>query len=1071
MTRYHVAPCIVLVLVAGGIGFAQTDTGVIGGAVTDQTRAAVPRAEVTARNSNTGTIFRAISNESGNYVIPALPPGRYEVSTTAKGFARTVVSDVVVNVQSRLELNLMLKLGDVAESVQVTAESAALDSQTSSLGQVIENKLVATLPLNGRNYSQLAVLTAGATPNWGGSRAADGFNINGNRTFQNVYLIDGIDNNNYILGVDTNTAQAIRPSVDAIQEFKVETADYSAEFGHAAGGVISVSIKPGTNAFHGSAFEFLRNDKLDANNFFSNRVGAKRPPLRQNQFGGTAGGPVIRNRTFFFASYQGTRYRIPSTVITTVPTGAAVRGNFGSTAIFDPLNVVAGRRQPFATNTIPDNRLDPVARRLAALYPQPNLPGAVNNYAGTVANNDNQDQTDLRVDHRVTAADNMFVRYSRFVQTAGSSSLFGLPGNGNTPFRQTPRAYSVVLNETHIFTPSLVNEFRAGYTFNSSDMLVLAPASLYEEFGIKGVPPYSGLTGLPNFNITGFAPLGDRAFTPNPKVAQVRQFIDNATWVKGNHTLKFGAEIRFTENFAGGAQTARGQFYFNGQFTSAVPGQGAGSGLADLLLGQTNNANLATVFRVDLRNRYYGYFLNDNWKLNRKLTLNLGLRWELQSPYWEHHDRMTNFDLDPRSTTYGTFVNATGTGIRSRTFSDRDLNNFAPRVGLAWELNSGTVIRAAAGIFYGGYGYAAPGAMPTLNPPYTISLGFPTASTAAVSNVVLGAGFAPGVLDPKNVVNPAAVAVPGRNPLPEVYQWNIGIQRRLPGANVLSIAYVGSGSSYLPGFIDVNDPPPGPGAINARRPFPAIGAITLVSPFAHSTYHSLQTKVERRFTNGLSLLSSYTWGHSIDNSKNGEDSGPGGGPEKPQNPRDTNAERSSSNIDIRHRWVTSIIYEPRLDRLASARLTRALAGGWQFGGIFVASTGPGLVPGVSTNPANTTGPLRPNRLRDGNLPRDQRNVDGWFDPAAFAIPAAFTYGNSGRYVLRAPGLVNLDAVFARNFQVTERARVEFRAELFNLTNSVHFGSPSITIGLPQAGRITSTRSPNRQVQLGLRVVF
>ncbi len=1057
--------------------FAQTDTGVITGVVTDATGAAVPGAQIAARNQDTGLSYTGASNESGVYVISALPRGAYELTVSAKGFAQATRRNVVVHVQARVQIDFALKVGEVTEVIQVTAETPLLESQTSSVGQVVENKTIMTLPLNGRNYSQLAVLAPGATPN-PGSRATDGFSINGNRTFQNVFLVDGVDNNNYILGVDTNSTQALRPSIDAIQEFKLETANYSAEFGRAAGGVISVSIKSGTNEVHGSAFEFLRNNELDANNFFSNRAGRDRPPLRLNQFGATVGGPVLRNRTFFFLSYQGLRIREPVSMTSTVPTGQAARGVFGSSVIYDPLRVVEGTRQPFPNNTIPESRIDPVGRKLAALYPAANQAGAVNNFFANVGNGAREDQGDLRVDHRLGASDSLFVRFSKTSRENTRGGLFPPPANGGNGFNefpliQRPEAYSVVLNETHIFSASLVNEFRAGYTRNASDQLSPAPAPLYEEIGIKGVPMFTGLTGLPTVNVTGFSQLGDRTYAPNPKLTQVRQFIDNVSWLRGNHSLKFGLDARFTQNFAGTSHTARGSLSFNGQFTSQVPGRGAGPALADLLLGQTSSAQLTTLLQGDFRNRFYGYFLNDTWRATRKLTLNLGLRYELQSPPWEHNNNQSNVNLDPRNATYGTLVRASGSSILSRTFSRRDTNNWAPRLGFAYQLDAKTVLRGSAGIFYGSWGYQAIAQMCPANVPHFVNITFPSSTTAAVSSLVLSSGFRAGALDPRNAQNPVGTAMLPNFPVPEIYQWNFSLQREMPGASVLSAAYVGSGSSYLSGILDVNDPFPGPGAVNARRPFPTFGGINLNSAFAHATYHSLQAKLEKRFSGGLSLLSGYTWSHGLDNSINGEDNAAGS--TNPQNPRDTRAERSSSATDVRHRFVTSAIYELPLGRgghwLGGSAAGRALLGGWQVAGIVVAASGVPMTPTVSPNPANTTGPARPDRLRDGNLPRPERTVDRWFDSAAFAPATSFTFGNSGRHVLVAPGLVNLDALAGRNFRITESKRLEFRAEFFNFTNSVHFARPNLTVNLAQSGRITATQAPNRQVQFGLRLVF
>ena len=1058
---------IVLLTVTGTTGWAQTGTGTITGSIMDPKGRAVAGARVQARNQATNLEFTCPTDIEGTCVLSALSPGTYEVTVTAPGFARAVRPDVAVAIQSRVGLSFTLAVGELSQTITVTDDPPLLETQTSSVGQGVDSRSLTALPLIGRNYSQLAVLGPGATPN-SGSRAADGFSLNGSRTFQNVYLIDGIDNNNYILGVDTNSTQAMRPSVDAIQEFRVETSNYSAEFGRAAGGVISVSTKSGTNALHGSAFEFLRNDRLDANDYFANRTSRPRPASRRNLFGGTLGGPLVRNRTFLFASYEGLRGKEAQTVTTTVPAGQQASGDFGGKAIYDPLNVVNGVRQAFPGNRIPDDRIDAVARKLAALYPSPNLAGTANNYAANVAVTNREDAGDLRGDHRFSDRDAAFVRFSKADREISRGSVFTPPGNGGAgglndfPSVQTSRAQSLALSETHIISASQVNEFRAGYTRNASDVNSPAPASLYAQFGILGVPQFDGLTGLPAFLVTGYSTLGDRTFAPNPKLTQVRQIMDNATWVRGRHTLRFGADARFTQNFAGTSSGARGLFTFNGQFTSQTPGQGSGDALADLLLGQTSAATLTTKLQGDFRNRYYGLFANDTWRASRKLTLNLGLRYELQSPPWEHNNNQYDFDLAT-----GTMTRASGTGILSRTFSRRDWNNFAPRLGFAYQLDSKTVLRGAAGVFYGSWGYQAIAQTGAANPPNFISVTFPSASTAGRSALVLAGGFPEGTLDPANLRNPAAVSLPAGLQVPQVYQWNFGGERQTAGDVVLSVAYVGAGSSWLPGYIDVNDPPPGPGAINPRRPYPAYGTIILNSGFAHSTYHSLQAKADKRFSRGLSLLSSYTWSHSIDNSVSGEDTG--NGSTFPQNPADTRAEKAASGIDVRHRWVTSFVYETPRWR---SRGWRLVAGNWRIGGILTVMTGLPFTPAITPNPANTTGPVRPDRIADGNLPRGSRGVDRWFDVGAFVAQSGFAYGNCGRDVLRAPGLAGFDGMLARVFPLREALKLELRGEFFNLTNTAHFAKPDANIGIPQqAGKITATVSPNRRVQVAARIVF
>ncbi|MBI1748884.1 MAG: TonB-dependent receptor [Acidobacteria bacterium] len=1047
-------------------GLVLAQEGTITGRITDPQGGVIPGVTLTATSVGKGVKVTTRTNHEGLYTFPFLQPGNYQLTTDMPGFKPVVRSGLKLDVQQVARIDFVLEIGTPDQEVTVEANTPRLERETSSVGQVVENKTVVTLPLNGRNYSQLALLAPGAVPN-PTPGATDGLSLNGSRAYQTSFLIDGVENNNYILGSSNDSTQAFRPSIDAIQEFKVETANYSAEFGHAAGGVINVSIKSGTNEFHGAAFEFLRNDKLDANNFFSNRTGLKRPPLRYNQLGGTIGGPVLRHHTFFFASYQGTRIRRPDTVITTVPTPDMVRGHFGRVAIYDPLN-----RQPFPNSVIPESRMDAVGRRLVALYPAPNLPGAVNNYVSNVSNKDDRGQYDLRVDHRIGTKDSLFVRYGRSSLAFSQGSVFGPPGNGGAGLFQFPalrpsKAYAVGLSETHIFSSTLVNEARAAYTRIDSDQQSPATKPLYEEYGIRGVPQFPGLTGLPMILVTGFSSLGDATFTPNPRWSHWLQLSDGLSWIRGKHTLKLGGDLRLRTNSGRSGQLARGSFTFNGQFTA--------SAVADLLLGQTSSATLTTTLPLDLRDDYYGFFIHDTWRLSRRLTLNLGLRHELQTPMWERHNRMSNFDLDPRSPTYGQLAPARDGSIRSRAFANLDKRNFAPRIGFAYSVDPKTVVRGALGIFYGGFGWYNVARSQAANLPYFVNITVPSPRTAPLSYLVLAEGFPPGILDPRNARNPAVTALAPNFQTPQIYQWNVCLERESVGDTVLSLAYVGSSSSRLRGFNDINAPEPGPGPINSRRPFPTLGIIGLQASFVHATYHSMQAKLERRFNRGFSLLSSYTWSHSIDNSTDLESDAFGTGTTIPQNPNNIRAEKASSAMDVRHRFTSSLIYDLPFGRrggwTGDSAVIRAVLGGWQLGGIFVAQSGAPMTPIVNPNLSDTTTPIRPDRVRDGNLPRGARSIDRWFDPSAFAPPARYTFGNSGRAVLRAPGLVNLDLLLGRNFQITETKRLELRGESFNLTNSAHFGRPDITINQPQAGRITSTQIPNRQVQIGLRFVF
>ena len=1057
---------------------ASAQTAQLTGIITDINSAVIAGAQVTLTNLDTGLARKAVTNADGHYSLPFVPPGNYRLHLFSSGFKSVTREKVRINVDQAVRIDFTLEIGALTEIINITGNGPPLELETSSIGHVIENKTIVTLPLNGRNYSQLALLIPGVTPNRL-TQAADGFSLNGNRTTQNKFLVDGLDNNNYLLGLTTGSTQAVHPSVDAIEEFKVESANYSAQYGQAAGGVISVAIKSGTNNFHGSAFEFLRNEKLDANDFFANRAGLERGPLRFNQFGGTLGGPVWRNRTFFFASYQGTRKHTSNASVITVPTPEQVRGNFGAIDIYDPTNVTGGNRHQFANNVIPEVRMDPVGRQIAALYPAPNQPGLVNNYASLVPKTEAADQYDFRGDHNFSERDKLFARFSKQDGDLLLGSICPSPGNcGNNatfPIIEVYDSLSAVAGHTHVFSLNGVNELRLGYSNNKSNGQSHAERPLFDEFGIRGVPQLSSLTGLPFFTVGNYSALGDSNATPQSREAKVIQVNDSFSYLRGRHTTNFGGEYWRLSTFGVTDVLTRSSFNFNGQFTSRTPGQGTGNAVADLLLGLTSSASISTRQMGTFLADYYGGYFNDTWKVSPKLTVNLGLRYELQTRYREKDNRQAFFDYTPGTPTYGTLVQARDGGHREQTFSEPDKNNFAPRVGLAWQLNQKTVVRGAFGIFYSGLGFHAATNSSLRNPPHFVSITINSPTTAANTILKLSDGFPADALNPARAVNQNLYGLPQDFPQAEIYQGNVNVQREMDGSMVLSVAYVGSGTARLRGTNNINAPKPGAGPVPPRRLFPSFATIEILSAFAHSTYHSLQTKVERRFQSGFSLLSSYTWSHAIDNSTDVESVGTSIGVIFPQDPFNTNAEKATSEFDIKHRFVTSFVYDLPFARadgwLGGSKFARAVFGGFEISGIFVAQTGQPVNPLVAGNPANTTGPVRPDRLSDGRLARDERNVDRWFDPAAFAVPAPFTYGNSGRNVLRGPGLVNLDFLIARNFHLKDTMRLELRGEFFNLTNTAHFARPNATIGSPEAGTITATATPNRQVQIGLRLVF
>ncbi|MGA7521308.1 MAG: TonB-dependent receptor [Acidobacteriaceae bacterium] len=1077
-----VAVC--LIVVGSRVAFGQAAE--LQGRVADSSGAVVPDASVTVTNNATGVTVKSKTNGDGQYTVPFLQPGDYTIVVEHAGFVTVRRMGVHLEVDQKAGIDFELKPGGETQTVEVTSEAPLLQTQSASTGETIGTKTIVTMPLNGRDYTQLVTLSAGASKN-SYSRAGNGFSLNGSQTFENTMLINGIDNNDYILGADSANINAITPSIDAIQEFKVETSNYSAEYGRSAGGIVSVSIKSGTNAVHGDAFEFLRNTVLDANDFFANRAGKPRTPLHRNQFGGTIGGPILRNHSFFFVGYEGQRQTSDQAGFTTVPIGQEATGNFGSIPIYNPADVVNGQRQEFQSNTIPSRQLDPVGLKLAALYPAPNYPsvanpGAVNNYAYTQGLTSNFDRIDSRFDEQIGSHDSAYVSFNRGTVFTETGSVFAPPGNGNPvgagqttgPFTQPIHAYTIMGSETHIFTANLVNEFRLGYTHNDSNQLPLSSQPLFQQFGINGIPPSPGLTGLPFFSITGFSTLGDRTFAPNPKLVQVSQGNDTLSWAKGKHTITMGGEMLFTHNYAGTSDVQRGYLVFTGQFTSQTPGVGTGSALADLLIGQTQSATLSTALQGRLRSTYMGAFVNDSWRVAPKLTLNLGLRYDLQTPMSERDNRMSNFVLDSSSPQYGTLVQAKNGSTVDRTFSNLDTTDFAPRVGISYQATPKTVVRGGFGIFYGGLGFQAIAQAGSANPPYFFSVPVVSATNAATSSLVLQKGFPSGFLNPASVVNPSLYSQARNYPMPAEDEWNVAVEHELPFNSALTVTYVGNSTSHIMGDNDVNAPPPGPGAVAARRPFPGYGEIVYQGDYDHSTYHALQVGFTKRYTGGLSVLSNFTWAHAIDNVHNNEDNVGGG---YPQNPNDLQAEKGDSGLDVPLDYTASVIYALPFGAshgwLAVSRLGRQIAGGWQLGGIFTADHGYPLTPSVSPDPANTTTPERPNRTCSGYLSYQQRSISHWFDTACYTVPAPYTYGDSARGVIWAPGVVSLDALIDRTFTFTEHYRLEFRAESFNVANSAHYAAPSVAVGTAQVGTVSndSAAFPNRQYQFALRLLF
>ncbi len=809
---------VLIALLGAGAAFAQVDTGTVSGVITDRSGAVVPGAKITILQEETNFQLGLETNESGFYSAPALRPGRYVISAGKEGFRPQKSRPLELRVQDRVEVNFTLEVGALSSEVTVSSVAPLLESETSSLGQVVEEKTITDLPLNGRNFIELATLGAGTLPS---RRSADrdSFISNGARSVQNSYLLDGIDNKNRIMGFDKSSAQIIQPSIDSIQEFKVQTATFSAEFGQAAGGVVNVTLKSGTNGLHGGVFEFLRNSDLDATPYFQPTGG--KPLFIQNQFGATIGGPIVKDRTFYFGSWQSSREVNAAPQIGSVPTPAMRQGIFAK--VTDPTT-----HAPFANNTIPENRWDSAAKKLLPLFPSPNLPGSV-----------------------------------------------------------------IMVSETHTLAPNKVNEFRLGLVFSRNNQDVLGPR-LFDQFGINGTLDTPKIKGLPVFAITGLSSLGTTApgstpiaasgsgNFPSDKSGKIWQLLDNVSWVHDRHTIKVGVDLQRVTMFVYATNSARPTFNFNGTYT--------GSALGDFLLGYINNTSTSQQQVDTIQQRIYNGYIQDDWKATSRLTLNLGLRYELSTPFVEEFDRQSNFVLDsgPCYLQLITVADRGRCGL-PRALTRTDYNNFAPRVGLAYQATAKTVVRSGFGIFYGrdedlGIIRRLPN-----NPPFITSATFAGDQTNPA--FLLMNGF------PANALSLASGSADVNNfpfdfPIPYVVQWNLNVQRELPGNFLTQIGYTGSEAHKLPGVIAVNQPFPGTGNVNARRPYQGYGNIQSYNPYINSTYNALLAKLERRFARGMALLASYTYGHSIDGGANQNDTNDPG----PQDARNVRAQKGRSPL-------------------------------------------------------------------------------------------------------------------------------------------------------------------------------
>jgi hypothetical protein len=1168
-----------LVLLLCTLSVAQKDTGAIAGTVKDSSGAVIAGAQISITDLDRGVTVTTSTNSEGEYLASPLKVGRYNVTAEKKGFKKAVAGPVTVNVQERPQVNLALSVGDVNETITVTMQAAQLETENSELGQVVGGHTIETLPLNGRNYAQLALLAAGVGPSEPGSRVETsyGFSSNGSRSLQNNFQLDGIDNNSDLGDVLNGSAYVIQPSVDALQEFKVQTNSYSAEFGRGNGAIMNAVIKSGTNGFHGDVYEFLRNDVLDARNAFD-QFG--RQQYQQNQFGATFGGPLIKNKLFFFGDYEGLRIRQALPQLVLVPTAAEIGGDFSSFLTNTPVMAVDANGNPtsqvaldcnghptyqgeifntrltqvsnlnpsgfcgtpvgtdasgnptniFTGNAGLNTGIDPLAARLSALFPPGNTSLSGSNFLAEPKKTFDQNNFDIRIDENISSRDSFFGRFSYEDQPGFIPSPFNnaLDGGSFQDGYQDNAYRSLALSETHTFSPTMINELRFGYNrINSHRFQLNYNQNLASQLGFPGVPFGPDNGGLPSIAINdGTATIGSSGFLPSIEKQNAFVLDENLTKMHGRHALKFGTELRYVQFTIFQPAASRGTLNFASDFTDnpAAPTSG-GEAFATFLLGIPDGGSITNEHNVAYHRGDYSWFFQDDVRVSEKLTLDLGLRYELFTTVKAAHNQEANFDFSTNSlivpkgqqatltpTLAGLIpIHATG----SSGLISPDLTDFAPRLGLAYQFTNELVLRAGYGIFYGGeengpFSNPSPG----FNPPFFVTQQFTQPCFASDANpstpnfdcsipglTALSQGFPANSLTDPNT--PTLFSESATLKTPYTQQWHLGFEYQLPSQTVLSVSYAGSHGSRLYGMYNGNQAQPnvtfcttnGNTPQNCptapRRPFPAVDAsIATLRANDFSNYNALQVHLEKRLSHGLQVGASYTYSHALDDASSASLGSLNNGDFRDQ--LTPSLEYGNADFDVRHRFVIDYAYQlpfghgQALGGNAVGVLDQII-GNWQVAGITTAQTGNWFtvtdsVTNVSTaDGGGTVGfyEVRPNLA--GNPNGRPCSTGALFNTCAFVdntIP--FTFGNAGRNIVRGPGLQNWDFSVFKMFPVKEQMHLEFRAEFFNIFNHVNpllglTGEISqepvaVEFGTPQFGLAQSARDP-RFVQFALKFYF
>ncbi len=1022
---------------------AQTLRGTLGVTVLDGSRAVVRQAKLVLVDRAMGKERTAETDAEGNFVFASLPPGEYRLVIDGPGFRRHAQSfTLAVNQEQRTEI--LLQPGDRTETVEVLGGRELLRTESASLSTVVDNQQVTALPLDGRNFIELALLAPGAAaPAQGSAGTARGeftFHANGGREDSNGFLLDGVYNADPKLN-----GVGVTPSVDAIREFEVLTGNYDASFARNSGGQVNVVVKSGTNSLHGALFGFFRNQAMDARNFFA--PAGPDPRYRREQFGAAIGGPIVRNRTFFFADYEGRRLDEGISRTTRVPTALERSGDFtASDPRTPPVDLFTQR--PFPGGVIPASRIHPIARGILSFYPTPNRADAAQNFSAAPDLVDRNHSADIRIDHQLAPNSDLAVRYSvadrGYFEPFAGTTFAAVPGFGNNVDR---RAQNFMASETHAFRPTLLNEFRFGFNRVAFGVAHQNQGnSLNRSIGLPEPSANTRDHGLAFINVAGYGSIGDEYNNPQNGIATTFQFLNHLTWTRNRHTWKFGGDVRLQGQEAFRDVLSRGLISFTG-FT--------GNGLAELLQGVPT---VTSVARLDnpqnLRTQSYNLFAQDQWRLTGRLTLTLGARYEYNRPAYDANNRASV--LDPATNAIVQLGSIPGT--RGAFLPDR--NNLAPRLGLAFAARQGTVLRAGYGIYYDQAPFA-PGEGMYFNQPYF------QLNTYFIGPTYLLFLQNPYPSDFPIFVPPSAVTFQRNFRTAYSQHFSFNVQQTLGRGRVVELGYTGTKGTRLMTGRDGNQAAPSAAPMNLR-PDPRWGDVTYLESRGNSNYHALQARFEQRMARGLSLLASYSAGKSIDDASGFFSSA--GDPNFPMDSNNMALERARSSFDIRHRMTMAYVADLPFGR-------NRWYGGWQTNGVWTFQTGrPFTVSLLSDLDQSNTGRTsygfgandRPNRLASGVLanPAPER----WFDTAAFALQPFGTLGSSGRNILDGPGLATLNLSLVKNTQFGDRTTLQFRAEAFNALNRANFDQPNAVLGSGSFGRVLSAGSP-RHMQLGLKLLF